>query len=136
MEILQELSRFCSKNYGFQLRSSLKTNPSREILWFLMLKATEKPAFFVGKIPSPKNFGWKLAPSQPCEVLTTVSCPSAAAHAGYGAVYGGINAAGFSQAPSSQKSMGHVLLTYPSGGELSWVWEFIMDLSPFFIMLK
>lgn len=52
------------------------------------------------------------------EVLTTVSCPSAAAHAGYGAVYGGINAAGFSQAPSSQKSMGHVLLTYPSGGRM------------------
>lgn len=51
------------------------------------------------------------------EVLTTVSCPSAAAHAGYGAVYGGINAAGFSQAPS-QKSMGHVLLTYPSGGRM------------------
>eukprot|EP00435_Cladocopium_sp_Y103_P074876 s6_g51.t3 len=52
------------------------------------------------------------------EVLTTVSCPAAAAHAGYGAVYGGINAAGFSQAPSSQKSMGHVLLTYPSGGRM------------------
>ena len=58
------------------------------------------------------------------QVLTTVSCPSAAAHAGYGAVYGGINAAGFSQAPS-QKSMGHVLLTYPSGGEVRSGWSLL-----------
>ena len=63
-----------------------------------------------------------LDSSQLGQVLTTVSCPSAAAHAGYGAVYGGINAAGFSQAPS-QKSMGHVLLTYPSGGEVRSGWS-------------
>ena len=62
-----------------------------------------------------------LASSKPpifSKVLTTVSLPAGHQPPGYGAVYGGINAAGFSQGPSEQgKSMGHVLMTYPGGGK-------------------
>jgi len=43
------------------------------------------------------------------------------AYPGYGAVYGGINALGFSQQAGPQQAMGHVLLTYPSGGVNSYV---------------
>ena len=51
------------------------------------------------------------------EVLTTADVHYTA-YPGYGAVYGGINALGFSQQAGPQQAMGHVLLTYPSGGRM------------------